>query len=117
MKEFNLELQTQHGMGQIHENYCGNIFSNLNYVIKKLNYTNIRELENYGLFLANSTDDFVVAQYMISFDEIISEYNKTLDSINANPDVTPASGGIKLYKKLYKKTKKNNSTKRKTKTR
>jgi len=118
IKQFNLELQTQQGMGQIQENFCGNIFYNLNYVIEKLNYTNIRELENYGLFLAISADDFVVAQYMVGFvDELIGEYNKTLDRINANPDVTPASGGIKLYKKLYKKTKKNNSTKRKTKTR
>ena len=35
LSQFNLELQTKQGLGQIHENYCSQIFSNLNYVIRQ----------------------------------------------------------------------------------
>jgi hypothetical protein len=122
LSQFNLELQTKQGLGQIHENYCSQIFSNLNYVIQQevgeetYIYTDIRELENYGLFVAKSTDEIVVAYDLIQFAELANiQYNKEL--VKYDQLVSTAKGGVKRNKRFYKKTKKNNSTKRKTKTR
>ena len=123
LSQFNLELQTKQGLGEIHENYCSQIFSNLNYVIlqEKVGtkdeyiYTNIRELENYGIFVAKSTDEIVVAYDMIRFAELANiQYNKEL--VKYDQLISTAKGGVKRNNRLYKKTKKNNSTKRKTKT-
>jgi hypothetical protein len=152
LETFNLQLKIDRGMGQIHENFCNNKFSNLNYVIEKLNYTDIRELENYGIYVTQSTDEFVVANYMIQLGEFIERSNKdnsekykeNIKEETAPPNeamsqildtaseevsdipipptkvpitpaeevpITPAVGGIKIYKKIRK----NNSTKRKRK--
>jgi hypothetical protein len=142
LETFNLQLKIEQGMGQIHENYCRNIFSNLNYVIEKLGYTDIRDLENYGIYVAQSTDEIVVAEYLIRIADLITQLNKNnieknieiieYDKTKHDPEpidpptegmaqilsLTPeevsiTSGGIKLYKK----TRKNNYTRRKTKTR
>jgi hypothetical protein len=104
-------------MGQIHENYCSQIFSNLNYVIQQevgeeiYIYTDIRQLENYGLFVAKSTDDIVIAYDLIQFAELANlEYNKEL--VKYDQLFNTSKGGVKRNKKMYKKTRKNKSTKR-----
>jgi hypothetical protein len=114
LSQFNLELQTKQGLGQIHENYCSQIFSNLNYVIQQevgeetYIYTDIRELENYGLFVAKSTDEIVVAYDLIQFAELANiQYNKEL--VKYDQIVSTAKGGVKRNKRFYKKTKKNTS--------
>jgi hypothetical protein len=124
LSQFNLELQTKQGMGQIHENYCSQIFSNLNYLIQQEKvgkkdeyiYTNIRELENYGIFVAKSTDEIVVANDLIQFAELANiEYNKEL--VKYDQLVNTTKGGVKRNKKLYKKTRKNKSKRNKYTTR
>ena len=120
LSQFNLELQTKQGLGQIHENYCSQIFSNLNYVIRqekvgkkdKYIYTNIRELENYGIFVAKSTNEIVVANDMIRFAELANMYyNKEL--INYDKLISTTKGGVKRNNRFYKKTKKNTSKRNK----
>jgi len=118
LSQFNLELQTKQGMGQIHENYCSQIFSNLNYVIQQevgednYIYTDIRDLENYGIFVAKSTDEIVIANELIRFAEVANiEYNKVLDNYVDQP-VKTSMGGVKRNNKLYKKTRKNKSKNR-----
>ena len=122
LSQFNLELQTKQGLGEIHENYCSQIFSNLNYVIQQEKvgtkdeyiYTNIRELENYGLFVAKSTDEIVVAYDMIRFAELANiQYNKEL--VKYDQLISTAKGGVKRNNRLYKKTKKNTSKRNTTK--
>jgi hypothetical protein len=116
LSQFNLELQTKQGLGEIHENYCSQIFSNLNYVIRqekvgtkdKYIYTDIRELENYGIFVAKSTDEIVVANDMIRFMELANiQYNNEL--LKYDQFVSTAKGGVKRNNRFYKKTKKNTS--------
>lgn len=111
LKQFNLELQLKQGMSQIHQNFTSNIFSNFNYVIKWENdiYINIRELENYGVFIAESTVTYVGATDLIAFaNQAYDDYNKELLNLPV--------GGMFRNNKFYKKTRKNNSTKRKQKT-
>ena len=126
LETFNLEIQTNQGMIEIHENYCSNIFFNLNYLIKRelrqytdaskveYMYINIRELENYGLFVIESTKQQVGAEYFIYFaNQACADYNAEYNLLKDNPQFNkPPVGGI-----IRKKTRKNNSTKRKTKTR
>ena len=118
LSQFNLELQTKQGMGQIHENYCSQIFSNLNYVIQQevgeenYIYTDIRQLENYGIFVAKSTDEIVIAYDLIQFAELANiEYNKEL--VKYDQLFNTSKGGVKRNKKMYKKTRKNKSKRNK----
>ena len=99
--QFNLKLQLNQGMGQKHENYTSNIFSNFNYIIRReyspdeYMYINIRELENYGFFIVESTVQHVGAEDLIAFaKQAYDAYNKEF--------LEPHMGGMMRNKKLYK---------------